>query len=138
MSYPVTALILATTGEEFSGVLTGLASSMSPDGVTWTATSASPSQFGRSGIVQVVLTDAERSGNNAVKFSASGLTDVLALYAPYGPIYAKSAGQDTQRCQRTGIYFPVSRIRTDGLGRQVGDRFTFDPPKENPDLPTPY
>lgn len=116
----------ASNGEEALGVLTSLASYVSRDRVTWTATTNSPSQVGTTqAMAQVVLTDAEAASNFAVKFTTdrTDVEDLIVRFGSDGKIYAGGGSGDPVRCSRSGIYFPESRIRTSKSGRKFGDRF---------------
>lgn len=125
--------MLDTNGNEASGTLTGLAAyvSTSPDLSVWVAASGSPTQDG-GGIVHVDLTDAEAAGYWAVKFTSSrtDIADCIVRFGNREVICLGGVGEPTERCQRSGILFPVSRIREDGLGRRVGDLFYIDTVRE--------
>ena len=54
----------------------------------------------------------------------SDLTDPLAGMDPNAKVYwTVRRGEKTERCQVSGIYFPVSMMTVDGLGRRVGRPF---------------
>lgn len=136
MSRTVNGLVLDSNGNEFSGVLTGLASYLTNDLVGYVATSASAVQSSTTGVVSVALNDLEEAQNYAVKFSSSAAPDCVVQYGNREELYARSTGEDTARDVRTGVRYPRSRIVVDGLGRRVADKHYIAPIQEQttPDL----
>jgi hypothetical protein len=123
----------STTKEEATGEATALASYVSPDQTTWTATSATPAQIGNiQAMVNVVLTDAEKASNIAVKFTSdrTDLEDLVVIFRAGTNLYVKSTGEDPVRCQRSGLFFPASRIRENANGKKFGDTYYVEADKE--------
>lgn len=63
----------------------------------------------------------------------SDLLDPQAPNQATQPIVRRGRGTAIM-CERSGNYFPSSRIRVDGQGRRVGDIFVT----EGTDAPNPY
>lgn len=116
----------SSNGEEATGAVTSLASYLSRDGVSWTATTISPSQIGNEqALVSVTLTDTERASFSRVKFESdrTDLDDLIEIFRPEGGLYAGGIGEDPVRCSRSGTYFPASRIKRNRSGKPYGDKF---------------
>ena len=137
MSIQVNGLVLDSNGNEFSGSLTALASYLTNDLVNYTATTNSPVQSSKTGVVYVTLTDLERNQYYACKFTSSNAADCIVRYRNNVDLYARSVGEDTARDQRTGVRYPKSRMVVDGIGRKVADKHYIKPILENPALNLP-
>jgi hypothetical protein len=111
----------STTKEEATGEATALASYVSPDQTTWTATSATPAQIGNI-----------QASNIAVKFTSdrTDLEDLVVIFRAGTNLYVKSTGEDPVRCQRSGLFFPASRIRENANGKKFGDTYYVEADKE--------